>query len=272
VGVSETPEVQYARTADGTNLAHQVSGDGPIDLVFCHWAPPIDLLSDDPGFVRVRRRPGTFSRILWFDPKGMGASEGDNRGTRAGDTYDGDLTALLDAVGFERPALVGNGQSGPAAIHFAVTHPERVSALVLVNSYAHYLRGDDYPWGLSRQDLDRGVTILRENPAGNLDFLAPSRVADERFRAWFARSYRLRGGPDKVADFVRPSFEDDVRHLVVITIYYTTPRGYTPLGGHPQDRLQGPSSGRIRRPDLKDGPRSGDPHSRPRRCPQARVP
>jgi pimeloyl-ACP methyl ester carboxylesterase len=57
--------------------------------------------------------------------------------------YDGDLNALLDAVGFERPAIVGNGQSGPAAVHFAVTHSERVSALVLVNTYAHYLREPD---------------------------------------------------------------------------------------------------------------------------------
>ena len=66
------PDTHYTRSADGTNLAYQLSGDGPLDLVFCHWAPPIDLLSDDPGFVRVRRRLGTFSRTLWFDPRGMG--------------------------------------------------------------------------------------------------------------------------------------------------------------------------------------------------------
>jgi pimeloyl-ACP methyl ester carboxylesterase len=77
----------------------------------------------------------------------MGASEGDHRGTRAGYVYDGDLIALLDTVGFQQPAIVGNGQSGPAAIHFSVSHPERVGALVLVNTYAHYLKEDDYPWG-----------------------------------------------------------------------------------------------------------------------------
>jgi len=98
--VTGAPDTHYTRSADGTNLAYQLSGDGPLDLVFCHWAPPIDLLSDDPGFVRVRRRLGTFSRTLWFDPRGMGASVGDHRGTRAGDIYDGDLTALLDTVGF----------------------------------------------------------------------------------------------------------------------------------------------------------------------------
>ena len=213
--MTDAPETRFARSADGTPLAYQLSGDGKLQLVFCHWAPPIDLLSDDPGFVRVRRRLGTFSRTLWFDPRGMGASVGDHRGTRAGDIYDGDLTALLDTVGFQRPAIVGNGQSGPAAIHFSVTHPERVSALVLVNTYAHYLKEDDYPWGFRRQDLD--VTVARErrpDPAAGVDFLAPSRVADERFRAWYARQRRFRGGPDRIADLVRLNFEDDVRPLL----------------------------------------------------------
>jgi hypothetical protein len=107
--VIDIPETRYARSPDGTPLAYQLSGEGPLQLVFCHWAPPIDLLADDPGFVRLRRRLGTFTRTLWFDPKGMGASEGDHRGTRAGDIYDADLIALLDAVGFERPAIVANG-------------------------------------------------------------------------------------------------------------------------------------------------------------------
>ena len=64
-----------------------------------------------------------------------------------GEMWDTDLTAVLDTVGFERPALVGEGQASEQAIHFSATHPERVSALVLVNGFAHYVREDDYPWG-----------------------------------------------------------------------------------------------------------------------------
>jgi class 3 adenylate cyclase len=213
--VTDIPETHYTRSADGTNLAYQITGDGPIDLVFCHWAPPIDHLSDDPGFVRVRRRLGTFSRTLWFDPRGMGASEGDPRDSQAGGIYNRDLTAILDAVGFERPAMVAAGQTGPAAIHFAVTHTQRVSALVLVNTYAHYLIEDDYQWGFPREDLN--VTVIRErllDPAAALDVLAPSRAGDERFRAWFARSARFRGGPDKLAELTRGSYESDVRPLL----------------------------------------------------------
>jgi pimeloyl-ACP methyl ester carboxylesterase len=144
VAVTDTPETRYTRSADGTNLAYQVSGHGPLELVFMIGvAIPIDLLSEDPGFVRVRRRLNTFSRTLWFDRRGMGASEGDPRDSMAGEIFDADLTAVLDAVGFERPAMVAQGSSGARAIHFSVTQSERVSGLVLVNTFAHYVREDD---------------------------------------------------------------------------------------------------------------------------------
>jgi class 3 adenylate cyclase/pimeloyl-ACP methyl ester carboxylesterase len=213
--VSDAPETCYTRLADGTNLAYQVSGDGPLDLVFRAGVAgiPLDLLGDDPGFIRARRRLGTFSRTLWFDPRGIGASEGDPGDLPSFGVFDVDLTAVLDAVGFQRPAIVAGEGFGAGAIHFSVTHPERVSALVLVNGYAHYVQDDDYQWGVPREDLDRVIALINQNwgtDAGT-QLLAPSRVADERFRAWFARSTRFGGGPDRMAEVIRASFAIDVR-------------------------------------------------------------
>ena len=69
--MTDPPENHYTRSADGTNLAYQLSGSGPLDLVFVHAAGiPIDLLAEDPGFIRLRRRLGTFSRTVWFDARG----------------------------------------------------------------------------------------------------------------------------------------------------------------------------------------------------------
>jgi class 3 adenylate cyclase len=215
--VADVPETRYVRSADGTNLAYQVSGDGPVQLMFLPGrAIPIDLLSDDPGFVRVRRRLGTFSRTLWFDPRGMGASEGDFRDSNTGEIFDADLTALLDAVGFERPALVAEDGTGLTAMRFLVAHPERVSALVLVNSYAHYVREDDYPWGFPPKSLDRFVAASKERwgTAALVEILAPSRIDDERFRVWFARSVRFGGGPDQIAEMTRAMFQLDFRALL----------------------------------------------------------
>jgi class 3 adenylate cyclase len=214
--VTDTPETRYTRSADLTNLAYQVSGDGPLDMVFFNLGWPIDLLSEEPGFVRLRRRLDSFSRTLWFDLRGVGASEGNSRDAMPGGIIDADVLALLDAVGFERPALVAGGVPGPTAVHFAVTHPQRVSALVLANTYAHFVREDDYPWGFSREDIDRRVGAIRETwgTTQNLEMVAPSRVADQRFRAWYARSSRFGAGPDQVAETIRAHLEADVRALL----------------------------------------------------------
>jgi class 3 adenylate cyclase len=146
----------------------------------------------------------------------MGASEGDPRDFLARDIFDADVIALLDAVGFQRPVMVGVGVFGPTAIHFAVAHPQRVSALVLINSYAHYVREDDYPWGIPRQDLDGRIAAIKETwgTAPNLEMTVPSRIADERFRAWFTRSTRFNAGPDQVGERVRAAYETDVRALL----------------------------------------------------------
>jgi class 3 adenylate cyclase len=214
--VSDTTETRYTRSADGTNLAYQVSGHGQLDLVFVSLALPIDLLLEDPGFVRVRRRLGTFSRTLWFDARGLGASEGDPRDSVAGEIFDADVTALLDTVGFQRPAIVATGPLGPAAIHFAASHPQRVSALVLFNSYAYLALEDDHRWGPSQEEAEKLLAAVRE--AGSttpyLEVLAPSRAADERFRDWYARSARLALRPDQIAGESPASFDKDVRALL----------------------------------------------------------
>ena len=213
--VSRSPEIQYTRSADGTNLAYQVSGAGPLEMVLLGGGP-IDLLVEEPGLVRLLKRMTRFSRILWFDERGRGASEGDPRDAIVEEVFASDLAAVLDAVGFERPVLVMGGEGGGLAIHFTVNHPERVSALVLVNSCAYYVCEDDYPWGASPETLDHLEASLKANwgRSAPVDFLAPSRIADERFKAWFTRAQRVDVGPDQVAAIVRAAFERDVREIL----------------------------------------------------------
>jgi len=210
------PETHYTRSADGTNLAYQVSGEGPLGLVFVPSPAPVDLLSDDPGCVRIRKRLGLFSRTVWWDARARGASEGDQRDSLTAEIFDTDLTAVLDTVGLERPAMVGTGESGALAIRFSVTHPDRVGPLVLINSFAHYVQEDDYPWGVPPESLDTVLSTVQERwgTAAAVEMIAPSRIADERFRAWYSRLMRFTGGPDQLGDTVLASFNYDVRSLL----------------------------------------------------------
>ena len=212
----ETPETQYTRSADGTGLAYQVTGDGPLDLLFLpSSAIPVDLMWDDPGWVRIRRRLAAFCRTVWIEPRGFGASEG-NPVDVAGEVVDGDLLAVLDAVGCDRAAVLGSSNFGAYAIHFAATHPERVTHLVLVNTFARYVRADDYPIGLPAGSLETFKANVTQNAAtgSDLEIVAPSRVTDQRFRAWWSRSHRLTGGPQQLAEATCASYARDVRALL----------------------------------------------------------
>jgi hypothetical protein len=75
--MTAAPETHYIRLADGTNLAYQLSGGGSLDLVFVHGVGiPLDLLSEDPGFVRLHKRLDTFSRTVWGRGPGPGRIRG----------------------------------------------------------------------------------------------------------------------------------------------------------------------------------------------------
>jgi pimeloyl-ACP methyl ester carboxylesterase/class 3 adenylate cyclase len=209
-------ETHYTRSADGTNLAYQVSGAGPLEMVLMLGGLPIDLSAEEPGLVRLRKRLTGFSRTVWFDARGRGASEGEPRDAIVEEVFAADLIAVLDAVGFERPVLVMEGEGGGLVIHFAVSHPERVRTLVLVNSCAHYVLEDDYPWGTPPESLDHLEAAINAHwgTSAPVEFMAPSRAADERFKAWFTRTQRVDMGPDQVASIVRAAFERDVRELL----------------------------------------------------------
>jgi class 3 adenylate cyclase len=215
--VDERPVTRYAKAPDGVSIAYQVTGAGPLELVLPPTnASPIDLLWDAPSFVRFVRRLGGFSRTAWCEARGIGASGGTFHDRFVDEIVDADLTAVLDAVGCERVVLVGPSEGGPVAIRYAATHPERVTALVLINSWAHYVREDDYPWGIPPDALDRYLAAAKEwwGTGASVEVVAPSKTADEAFRAWWARCERLGAGVDQGAAFMRAHFSEDVRALL----------------------------------------------------------
>ena len=110
----------------------------------------------------------------------------------------------------------GGRNSGSTTIRYAVAHPERVSALVLINTHAYYVREDGYPWGMPADMLQQFAARVAEmrGTGDTMDAIAPSKSGDERFRAWWARGERLGLAPDRLAMVMISSFGRDVRPLL----------------------------------------------------------
>lgn len=119
----------------------------------------------------------------------------------------------MDTAGSEQAAIFSTFNAGPVALVVAATFPERVSALVLFNSFARLSRAPDYPVGVPQRLLDERLD-LRDSLWGteaDMERFNPSLAGNPRVREWLARYERLSASPG-TARAMRPMlFTVDVR-------------------------------------------------------------
>ena len=105
-------------------LYYEIHGDGP-PVVFAHgaggthmsWWQQIPAISQHYRCITIDHRTFGFSRDVKNGP-----------GRRA---FVGDLAGLLDSLGIQKTALVGQSMGGTTVLGFSSAHPERVSALIM---------------------------------------------------------------------------------------------------------------------------------------------
>jgi class 3 adenylate cyclase len=216
--VLDPPETRYAQLGDDAQLAYQVWGEGPLDLVVARalWAP-VDLLWDEPRVAHMLERLGGFARNIWFDSRGVGSSGGLGVDLFSGpEVWLDDLSAVMAGATSERAALLGVEDGGPGALLYAATFPERVSALVLVNTHARFVRAADYPVGIPPEIVERYIEVLRATwtTPTMLEFLAPSMADDERWARWWLRAQRLAITPAAAASGWRTLTQTNVHHVL----------------------------------------------------------
>ena len=191
-------------------------GDGPVDLVYTNgiWSN-LEALWEEPRWVRYADRLASFSRLVVFDMRGVGLSD---RGTEPPflELMMDDAGAVMDAAGSETAAIFGAGRGGVMAMLFAATHPERVRALVLYDTWAKMLRSEDYPYGATVEADDAFVDrfVNEMGSARNLDLQAPSGLSDERFVRWWARFERLITSPGGFRELTTVRRNVDVRAVL----------------------------------------------------------
>jgi len=216
--VNDVPETRYAKTADGVHIAYQVVGDGPIDLVFVPgWVNHVEWAWEYPGYARLLSRLASFSRLIWFDKRGMGLSDRPEKLPTLEDQM-ADVGAVLDAVGSDRAVLFGTNDGTALTLMYAATFPDRVEALVNYAGLPRFLASDDYPMGVPEEAVGHWLHRIerawgRDVPS-DLALLAPSRMEDTAFRKWYAQFCRLAASPSASTELLRIFMLHDVRAIL----------------------------------------------------------
>ncbi|HXC70049.1 MAG TPA: alpha/beta fold hydrolase [Pyrinomonadaceae bacterium] len=211
------PETMYARSGD-VNIAYQVIGDAPLDLVFVMgWVSHMEYFWREPSFARFLMRLASFSRLILFDKRGTGLSDRVpiNQLPTLEQRMD-DVRAVMDAVGSERAALCGVSEGGPMCSLFAATYPEKTLALVMIGTYAKRIRDADYPWGPTPEQREQFFEVMRKQWGGpvGIDERAPSVAGDPEFRDWWATYLRMGASPGAAVALTQMNAEIDVRNVL----------------------------------------------------------
>jgi class 3 adenylate cyclase len=194
--VQAPPETRYVNVG-GADVAYQVVGHGPIDLLyFAGLGSHVDLLWDYQPSAEFFSRLASFSRLILFDRRGAGASDAvPDSSISTWEAWIDDAKAVLDAAGSTSAAVFAESDAGPTAIMLAATHPQRVGALVLANTAARYARADDYPEGLSPEMIDAVVESIRRTWGTTDTARAFQPDADPDLVRWTARLLRAAATP-----------------------------------------------------------------------------
>jgi len=212
---ADVPVTRYARSGD-VNIAYQVIGDGPVDVVFVMgWVSHLDCFWSEPTFARFLRRLAGFSRVILFDKRGTGLSDRVGALPTLEQRMD-DVRAVMTAAGSRDAVLLGVSEGGPMCSLFATTYAERTRALVMIGTYAKRRWAPDYPWAPNVEAGERFLAEIDRNWGGpvGIDTRAPSRASDPAFRAWWSNYLRQGASPGAAVTLTRMNAEIDVRDVL----------------------------------------------------------
>lgn len=184
---------------DGLTLAGEAAGEGaPLVLAHGLTATRRNVVQGSRHLLKRGRR------LIAYDARGHGESSPAPSPAAYGYAdLAGDLRSVADTAGLERFALAGSSMGAATAVRFALGHPERVGALVLITP-AHI---GEPPTPEALVHWDRIADALaRGDVAGFVDAVVPGALP-ERWREPVRLATRQRierhRHPGAVADAVR---------------------------------------------------------------------
>ena len=161
------PETRYAQSGD-VNIAYQVLGDGPIDIVLVPGLTSnIEMFHELPGYTATLQRLARFARVITFDKRGQGLSDRMSGAPSLEQRMD-DVRAVMDEIGSRRAAIVSFSEGACMSALFAATYPDRVSHLILFGGFSR--AADLWPKGITPTQMEERLAHRVRN-WGNGDIL-----------------------------------------------------------------------------------------------------
>lgn len=142
--------VRFCTSADGVRIAFAEAGKGPPLVRAAHWFTHIDLDWQSAVWRHWFEALSDGRTLVRYDPRGSGLSDR-NVDDFSLDRWIEDLEAVVSAAGLTRFPLIGLCQGGAVAAAYAARHPERVSRLVLYDSYPFGAYADGVPDRLAQE-------------------------------------------------------------------------------------------------------------------------
>jgi pimeloyl-ACP methyl ester carboxylesterase/DNA-binding CsgD family transcriptional regulator len=139
-------ETRFCTSHDGVGLAYAIDGEGPPLVKASNWMTHLDYERQSPVWRHWVRELSRGRTLIRYDERGCGLSDRQFDGMPTLGTYVADLSAVVEAAGLERFALLGLSGGGPTAIAYAVANPARVTQLVLYGTWTRgrYRRGEPH--------------------------------------------------------------------------------------------------------------------------------
>ncbi len=207
------PETRYALNGD-VNIAYQVMGDGPVDIVgvpgLCSH---IECSHELTGYTASLRRLSKFARVVTFDKRGQGLSDRISGAPSLEERMD-DVRAIMDEIGSRRAVLFGFSEGCPMSVLFAATYPERVSHLVLYGGFAR--AADLRPPGLTADALEaRLAQRVRNWGKGDMmKLVVASQAHDPNAVVLMAKFERLASSPGALKTILLLNSQIDVTSIL----------------------------------------------------------
>ena len=207
--------IGFCEVRDGTKIAYATIGSGPPILKAANWLNHLEFDWASPIWGRSFATIARNRTFIRYDERGCGLSDWDVADLSF-DAFVEDLEAVADKLGLERFPLLGISQGAAVSIEYAARHPERVSALILIGSYAAGWRIQAGPEEQARREAVLTLTEVgwgTDNPAYrhifSQTFMPDARPDD---LAWFDEFQRQTTSPQNAARFQDAFGRIDVRH------------------------------------------------------------